>query len=279
MSDKRLFGLQMAARRAAGFVGRDSWLVRRLRPTYENVLDWASRRQGIPWAINGVTFRADPHYRHMLGQVYDPGTADFLRARVRPGDLCFDVGANVGVYVLQFANWAAPNGRVVAFEPNPATQVVLKRHIAMNDLTDRVDVVGCAVGSREGVASFYAAGEDGRSRLGAPSEQIADRVQELKVPVLTLDQYCSDKKLEPDWLLMDIEGFEFQALLGAHDLIRRRGSKLGIVVEMHPDAWASAGTTPERAVEILDEFRLRPIPLVGQQDPLAEYGLVYLAPR
>ncbi|CAN5887382.1 hypothetical protein BH18ACI5_BH18ACI5_16260 [soil metagenome] len=33
----------------------------------------------------------------------------------RPGSTCFDVGANVGVYALQFAHWTGAAGRVVAF--------------------------------------------------------------------------------------------------------------------------------------------------------------------
>src|SRR5882762_3437602 len=111
--------LQTTARRASGLLGRESWLIRRTRPVYESFLAWSGHGQGIPWAINGVTYRVDPHYRDRLGQNYDAPVAAFLRERVKPGALCLDVGANVGVYVLQFAHWSAPTGRVVAFEPNP----------------------------------------------------------------------------------------------------------------------------------------------------------------
>src|SRR5205085_9663014 len=111
--------LQGAARKTAGLLGRESWLVRRLRPTYESLLDWLSDGRGIAWPINGVTYRIDPHVRHRLGQNYDAPVAAFLSARVKPGAVCVDVGANVGVYVLQFARWSGPKGRVVAFEPNP----------------------------------------------------------------------------------------------------------------------------------------------------------------
>src|SRR6186997_2582427 len=82
---RRMSSLQIAARRAAGLIGRESRLVRRLRPAYESFLDWSAGGRGIPWSINGVTYRIDPHHRHRLGQNYDPPVADFLRNHVRPG--------------------------------------------------------------------------------------------------------------------------------------------------------------------------------------------------
>ena len=77
-------------------------------------------------------------------------------------------------------------------------------------------------------------------------------------------------------LLVDIEGFEIQALIGARDLLRRRRGNIGIVVEMHPDVWESAKTTRNLAYDVLTEMRLQPIPLTGQHEPLQEHGLVYL---
>ncbi len=272
-------GLQHAARCTADLLGRSSWFVRRLRPVYEWGLEWLSRHRGIPWTINGVTYRADPRYRHMLGHEYDRAVADFLRERVRSGNTCFDVGANVGVYVLQFARWSAPGGRVVAFEPNPASQRILRKHIAINQLEGRVEVIGSAVGGAQGSAKFFFTGVDGMSRLGAANRLIADKTTEMMVSVTTLDAYTARTTVDPDWLLIDIEGFEIQALLGARDLIRRRRGKIGIVVEMHPSVWESAQTTRQLAVEVLNEMRLRPVPLTGQPDPLSDYGLVYLQPR
>lgn len=270
--------LQAAARRAAETLGRESWVVRRMRPTYESCLDRLSRSKGIPWAINGVTYRVDPRFRHQLGQTYDAPVADFLRERVKPGAVCLDVGANIGIYVLQFAHWSRPSGHVVAFEPNPHAREVLHRHVRSNNLSRRVEVVPAAVGASAGEAILYAAGTDGMSRLGEPNEALANQFEEINVPVLTLDGYCDSQMLKPDWLFIDIEGFEIAALAGARELIRGRGEALGIVVEMHPNVWPSAGTTRAHAEEFLAELDLRAVPLTGQADALGEYGLVHLAP-
>jgi FkbM family methyltransferase len=271
--------VQTAARRVSGLLGRDSRLVARLRPAYESALELLSGGRGTPWEINGEVYRVDPRQRHRLGQNYDAPVAAFIRERLRPGAVCFDVGANVGVYVLQFARWAGPEGRVVAFEPNPSARAVLARHVELNGLAGRVEVVPAAVGSARGAATLYAAGADGMSRLGAPNELIAARVKEITVPVVTLDEFCAERDAEPDWLFIDIEGFEIAALSGARRLLGGRGAALHVVVEMHPNVWDTAGTTRGDAVKLLAELGLRPVALTGQRDPLAEHGLVYLEKR
>jgi FkbM family methyltransferase len=270
--------LQTTGRTTAGILGRESWLVRRLRPLYESFLDWASFGKGIPWPINNVSYRIDPRHRHRLGQNYDAQVAAYLRERVQPGAVCLDVGANVGVYVLQFAHWAGPTGRVIAFEPNPAARAVLQKHVKMNALTSQVKIVPAAIGASCGEAELYAADADGMSRLGEPNELIAARTTKMTVALTTLDAYCELEDLKPDWLFIDIEGFEIAALKGARRLIKSRGEKLGIIVEMHPGFWRSTGVTLDDAKSLLDELRLRAIPLTGQSDALNDYGLVALTP-
>jgi FkbM family methyltransferase len=269
--------LQTAARRTAGLLGRESRFVRRLRPAYENLLDWYGGGKGIPWSINGVTYRVDPHHRQRLGQNYDAPVAEFLRERVKPGALCLDVGANVGVYVLQFAHWSRPDGRVVAFEPNPGARAVLESHVRMNGLEPRVRIVPAAVGETAGEEILYAAGNEGMSRLGEPNKALVGKVNEIKVPVVTLDQYCSAHALEPDWLFLDIEGFEIAALSGAREVIKRRRGRMGLVVEMHPNVWDSANTTRAGTESLLAELGLRAVPLTGQSDSLGDHGIVHLA--
>lgn len=249
-------------------------LLRLLRPLYEAALDVASMGRGIPWTINGVEYRIDPRHRHRMGAEYDRPAAEWLAARVRPGALALDVGANVGVYVLQFAHWSRPGGRVVAFEPNPVARAVLERHVRLNGLDSRAEIVPAAVSDRAGEAVLYAAGADGMSRLGEPNPQLIGQTTPMSVPVVTLDEFCQSRGLKPDWLFLDIEGFEIAALSGARRLLAR--PDLGVVVEMHPDSWSIAGSSRPAAEALLREVGRRAVPLSGQRDALGEYGHVWL---
>jgi FkbM family methyltransferase len=218
----------------------------------------------------------DPRHRHRLGARYDAAVAAFLRERVRPGDVCLDIGANVGVYVLQFAHWSKPTGRVVAFEPNPVALAVLQKHVRFNGLEERVQIVAAAAGASPGEAVLYAAGADGMSRLETPNPALADRARPMTVPVVTVDAYCAAEGVVPDWLIIDVEGFELAVLAGARDIIGNRRKPPNVILEMHPNAWAWANATRAQAESLIAELGLRAIPLTGQTDPFHDHGLVRL---
>lgn len=214
-----------------------------------------------------------------MGPIYDPDVAAYVETRARPTDLCLNVGANLGVYTLQFLAWSAPGGRVVAFEPNPAARRVLERHVRYNGLADRVTVEPLAVGGEPARAELWTAGVDGMGRLSEPNPLLATRrVRPVEVEVVTLDEYCRGHRLEPSWILMDVEGFELAALEGASDLVRSRPG-LRLVVEMHPDGWRLTGHEPRTARALLDDLGLTAVPLSGQADGLADHGIVALERR
>jgi FkbM family methyltransferase len=271
-----LASVQRLARAASGAIGRESWLIRQLRPAYESTLQILSGERGVPWEINGVPFRIDPRYRTQLAENYEADVAHFLSEKIRPGAICFDVGANVGAYVLQFAHWTGPTGRVVGFEPNPLAVEVLSEHVQFNGFDPIVSIEKSAVGSSTGTKTMYRSAADGMSRL-AEQNSLLDSAERITVPVITIDDFCARTKLEPDWILIDIEGFELAALSGAARTIERRRGNLGLVVEIHPALWASAGTDRSDVERFLTETGLRAIPLSGQRDPLGEYGLVHLS--
>ena len=268
--------LQTTAKRISGFFGRESWMVRSARPAYESMLDLVYRRNGMPWVINGADYRIDPHQRHRLGELYDSTVADFLRSRVRSGQTCFDIGANVGVYVLQFANWLR-SGRVVAFEPNPGARKVLEYHLRINGISDRVAVVPSAVGKTSGSATRYAAGADGMSRLNAPNTAIADKVSALDVSIVSIDDYISQSGITPDILMIDVEGFEIAAIAGAKRLIketgfvdRRRNASQRLVIGGHHS---------EVCRRPAGRASTNPDSLQGQSHPLDDHAIVPLKQR
>jgi FkbM family methyltransferase len=266
--------VQQTARAVASMLGRNSALIRGIRPMYESILMLFHEGKGIPWAVNGVQYRIDAKERPRFAHDYEAQTAAFLAEHIQPGMTCFDVGANVGAYVLQLAHWSGPAGKIVAFEPNTGAREVLARHITWNGLSARVTVVPSAVSSAPGESVLYAEGADGMSRLAEASRGLRAAAVELIVPVTSLDTWCAANHLWPDVLLLDIEGFEIEALRGAREAIAK--TRPIIAVEMHPNVWHTSNASRPAAEQLLTELRLRPIPLSGQKDPLAEHGQVWL---
>lgn len=263
---------------AGRLIRRHAWLREAAQRFAEPLFNMLYNARGLEWTINGVRCRIDPRYRAVMHPEYDSVIADYLRSRIRPGQVCVDVGANIGAWVIQFANAVGPNGRVIAFEPNPTARKALTRHIELNNLGSIVQVVPAAVGSSNGSVEFFAAGADGMSRVGEANPLIVDTAIPITVSMVTLDQWCSENRVTPNWLFIDVEGFEAHAIAGATELIRSAGLQLEIILEMHPTLWQASGTSAAQVSEQIKAIGRCPIPLNGQADVYAEYGHVILKP-
>ena len=116
----------------------------------------------------------------------EPGTIRFIRTEVRPGDVFYDIGANIGLYTLAAGRRVGDDGTVCAFEPHAANVMNLLRNVAENGLGGRVKVVSAALNDSSGFFPFdYRSAEPGSalSRLeseGATGEEFAPVFSELK---------------------------------------------------------------------------------------------------
>lgn len=272
------YKIESLASEIAERLGRNSRLIRMLRPVYEYILDFITMKKGINWRINEINYKILPYYRHYFNHTHEPQVAQFLKNRIRPGDVIFDIGANVGQYVLQLGKWSEPSGSIVAFEPSRIAATILKKHIAINDLTDRVRIVEAAVSDTDGSATLYSSGPSSMNRLQSPDVRVIDISRPDTVAVVSLDFFCEQEGIIPNWILIDIEGFEIKALYGAQRLLSRHRGEIGVVVEFHPYHWDAVGTKAQHAKELFDNIGVVPIPLTGQADIWSEYGLVFLSP-
>ena len=109
----------------------------------------------VPW-IEGTGLIVRRGMTGATGNVYaglhDYSEMAFLLHFLRPNDLFYDVGANVGSYTVLASGVC--RARTLAFEPDPEAAAALRRNVEFNGLADLVSVRDFAVGSSEGVAGF-----------------------------------------------------------------------------------------------------------------------------
>jgi FkbM family methyltransferase len=142
----------------------------------------------------------------------------------RSGDVVLDCGAYRGETALWFARLVGKEGRVVAFEPAAHNLQGLQRNLARNRSVEMapVTVMECAVSSLAGVLHFNAQA-GGSSRVDAESTE--------SVPAVTVDDVVGEQHLgRVDFIKMDIEGGEVDALRGAEETLKRFTPRLAISV-------------------------------------------------
>jgi FkbM family methyltransferase len=157
-----------------------------------------------------------PIERQMLSGIYDASTVRVLEQFIRPGDVCIDVGANVGALTLVMASLVGSKGKVLAFEPGPELFAKLQQNVALNpDIQHRVGACQCGLSDEEATLQWE---EDARNRGNA---FLSKSKGGLVVPVKRLDDIPEVRSGNVRFIKIDVEGMELRVLRGAKDLLRQ----------------------------------------------------------
>jgi len=170
--------------------------------------------------VDAMLVHGSRHYIYAWRYVEKPSSLLKCLLKVLRRGVFVDVGAYVGFYTVL----AARHGwRVVAFEPNPISLVLLRYNIALHGVGDRVVIVGKAAGDVHGYARF--------SMSSSPSESSFTKYlrSELKLLDIVVEVTTIDSALESlgvkdfDSLVVkvDVEGFGLRVLRGARKTIER----------------------------------------------------------
>ena len=150
----------------------------------------------------------------------EPETIEWIDS-FAPGELLWDVGANVGLYSL----YAAARGtRVVAFEPSAWNYFVLNRNIEINRMADRVSAMPVAVSDVSGVGFLVTPTTDPGSALSEfrASESPSPWSGHLAHGAIgfSLDDYLERFGTNvPNHLKVDVDGLESAIISGASRLL------------------------------------------------------------
>lgn len=134
------------------------------------------------------------------------------------GSLCLDIGAHVGVSAITIAA-VRPDVRVVAFEPIPLAQRLLRQNLAANAVTN-VELIEAAVADFSGTVSLNDNGPWSVATFGTAASK-AVRLDDLDLGA-------------PAFIKIDVEGFEPNVLAGARQLI----AKARPLILMEFNSWA-----------------------------------------
>lgn len=134
----------------------------------------------------------------------------FYSEIIARGDLCFDIGANVGQTIEALLHAGAS---IVAVEPNINCLPVLNYQFKDNP---NVRIVKKAMGAMPGTAMLHFAGAD--STASIREDWPFPNVNKVEVEVSTLDSLIAEFGI-PQFIKVDVEGFELEVFKGLNQAI------------------------------------------------------------
>ena len=183
---------------------------------------------------------------------YESQLTSVVSAIVEPGDVCFDVGANLGWYTTLFSRLVGPAGQVHSFEPVPPTFAELKRNVERLNDGSNISINNLALGDSAKVVSVgFGAGQS----TGYASIATSDGdPSSFRCEMVTLSDYLAERPEigEVTFLKADIEGAELMMFRGAEAIFRQERAPI-LLVEMAADRGSLFGYTPNDLLYFISE--------------------------
>lgn len=231
-----------------------------VRPAW--LASWAKRAAGIKRfvvTVDNGSFFIDPvsHFGQRLihDRAYEPGMEAVLRHFLKPGDTFVDVGANEGYFSILASRLVGPHGRVIAIEPQSRLRPIIGENARLNDCRN-LTLISAAVSDRPGSAELHLSPDTNTGGSGL-TRVTRYRVETESISTQTLSQILSSAGVrQVELIKIDIEGFEYEAVLGSMDVFTS-GIVRAIALELHPEIIRNRGLDPDRIAATLRDSGYR----------------------
>lgn len=183
--------------------------------------NYAHKENKIPYYETSSNFE-DPHIKDCQISTFILKQYNYKNhVTVKKNDIVLDCGACFGDTALWFRQEGAQ--KVYSFEPNPDTFSFLERNAFKYNEIDNPWLIPLpyAIGKEEGEISF-------KQEKEHPEACVIDEDGNIKVPIISLDLWCERNGVKPDFIKMDLEGYEPTALLGAKNIIQKYKPRVAI---------------------------------------------------
>jgi FkbM family methyltransferase len=159
--------------------------------------------------------------------------------------MVFDVGGFRGITSQWFARRAS---QVHTFEPMPESVESIRMALRARGILN-VEVHQLAVSDREGMSEFHIHEIKGHNSLGHVNT--SRRLSSITVETTTLDSFAAKHRIETvDFLKIDVEGFEFEVLKGASQMLAAKQIRC-LLFEANRPVLSSLGKTVSEIYDLL----------------------------
>lgn len=172
------------------------------------------------------------------GKNREVNTMKTFKKIISENDTIMEVGGHIGYICLYFGH-LAKKGSVIVFEPGINNLPYLKKNVGSKK---NIRIVEKGAGNENGKKTFYIESLTGQNNTfvkdfeGFESNKknagVDASYQEVTVEIIKLDQFINDEKIEaPNFIKIDVEGFEYNVLLGMTDILGAGKTKVMVEIQ------------------------------------------------
>ncbi|NEQ38059.1 MAG: FkbM family methyltransferase [Okeania sp. SIO3I5] len=177
----------------------------------DNLVTFNYQNTPITFEITGKNLAVE--IANVGGNFYEVAELEFIQQNLKSSNpVIVDVGANTGNHLVYFAKFMQA-AKVIPIEFHPDIIAALNRHISINQVSN-IDLskLGYAIGKNRGT-SFI---KEHPAKDFCLTEIDDNIINGTEVEVMTLDELIKEKV---DFIKVDVQGTEIEALAGAKNLI------------------------------------------------------------
>lgn len=174
----------------------------------------------------------------------------YIRSRLRPDHIVFDIGAYIGVYTFT-ASEIVTAGHVYTFEPDPRSAQRIRRALHRGDVQN-ITLCQAAVGdTTQAEVTIILTSYPPQSTIKA--SEMTPQGEIVSVPVWSIDDYCGIAAVQTvDFMKIDVEGAELGVLHGAAETLQTHHPEL--LIELHAPLARQFGHTIHDVVMFLEDL-------------------------
>jgi len=175
-----------------------------------------------------------------------------LYSLVKPGQILFDVGTNIGETLLNFAKLTGEKGYVYGFEPDDENYGNVQKNISLNNFKN-VHVFKKAVADRKETVKYYVVDPHNRGMNRILSDTNQNTSEFVEMETDTIDNIVIENTISNvDLIKIDIEGYEMHALRGAKNTLMK--FKPILFIEVGYSRLLKHNTSPNELVKMLEDI-------------------------
>ncbi len=198
-------------------------------------------------------------------RLFETKETRFFERHIKAGDICLDVGANVGYYTNLFASITGKSGRVFSVEPLLRNVRLIELAAAINHTDEIVTVLRVGASNEDSEINFSFEGDSSYASV----KSVDSKSDGVVIQCKKIDTIVSEFNLPRiDILKMDVEGWEYHALRGMETILAesRRRPRL-MMIELFSDHLKKYSSSIAEICEFLSGYEYAPFYLGG-----AEHG-------